>query len=308
MIPVYVPSKAWEYVSIDFFGPLANGEHGISSTRLMYQIPSCCPDGKNTNAKTTIKAIDKIFTNFGRPSRYRSDNGPPFNSYEFASYMKDLNIQCDPSYPYRPQANPVETWMKPLGKCLKIANRNKTDKEKAIRDLLLAYRTPPPPLPILRQVYPQEKCSLDTDTEVRFQTEQLPMTKISRTPITKMKKDKYNRCKEINTSIKRKHHDFQIGQWVHIKNNKRTKFQPVFLSDPWIVESTTKTGVILHNQQLSYRKRRHVDDIKPYVPNQHINAHYYPIRNRAIFTEIQPLQCQEMTNQMSWMIETMHHK
>ena len=145
------------------------------------------------NAKSTIKAIDKIFTNFGRPSRYRSDNGPPFNSYEFASYMKDLNIQCNPSYPYRPQANPVETWMKPLGKCLKIANHNKTDKEKAIRDLLLAYRTTPHPATGLspremlfrhgyRGVFPNRTTSNDEDFK---------------NAITKMKKDKYNRCKKL---------------------------------------------------------------------------------------------------------------
>ena len=31
----------------------------------------------------------------------------------------------DPSYPFRPQSNPIETWMKPLGKCIKIAIKKK---------------------------------------------------------------------------------------------------------------------------------------------------------------------------------------
>ena len=100
---------------------------------------------RDTTAKTTIATLDQIFTNFGRPIRYRSDNGPPFDSNEFKSYMKSIGVESDPSYPYHPQSNPVETWMKPLGKCLKIASKNHNNKENAIQDLLLAYRTTPHP-------------------------------------------------------------------------------------------------------------------------------------------------------------------
>ena len=59
--------------------------------------------------------------------------------------MESLDITKDPSYPFRPQSNPVETWMKPLGKCIKIAIKNNFDKETAIKELLLAYRTTPHP-------------------------------------------------------------------------------------------------------------------------------------------------------------------
>ena len=35
----YVPSKAWEYVSIDFFGPLPNGEHVLVVQDLCTKYP-----------------------------------------------------------------------------------------------------------------------------------------------------------------------------------------------------------------------------------------------------------------------------
>ena len=124
-------------------GSLWGGTLVVQDLCTKYPVASLLKNG--TNAKTTINVLDEIFTNFGRPSRYRSDIGPPFNSAAFTSYMENIGVVGDRSYPYRPQSNPVETWMKPLGKLLKIANRNKKAKEKAIRDLLMAYRTTPHP-------------------------------------------------------------------------------------------------------------------------------------------------------------------
>ena len=78
--------------------------------------------------------------------------------------------------------------------------------------------------------------------------------------------DKNDRCNEINKSVKRKHQNFYVGQWVYIKNrNKRTKFKPMYLEQPWIIELYSKSGVVVHNPQLTKRKIRHVDDVKPYV-------------------------------------------
>ena len=123
----------------------AKGEHVLVVQDLCTKYPFAVLLKNGTHAKATIDVIDEIFTNFGRPTRYRSDNGPPFNSKKFTSYMESIGAKCDLSYPYRPQSNPVETCMKPLGKCLKIAHRNRESKERAIRDLLMAYRTTPHP-------------------------------------------------------------------------------------------------------------------------------------------------------------------
>ena len=131
--PVFVPSEAWEYISIDFFGPMPGGEHVLVVQDLCTKYPVAAILKRDTIAKTTIATLDQIFINFGRPIRYRSDNGSPFDSNEFKSYMKSIGVESDPSYPYHPQSNPVETWMKPLGKCLKIASKNHNNKENAIR-------------------------------------------------------------------------------------------------------------------------------------------------------------------------------
>ena len=261
LTPVYVPSQAWEYVSIDFFGPMPDESHVLVVQDLCTKYPVAALLKKGTSARETIDAIDRIFTNFGRPCRYRSDNGPPFSSREFCSYMESCGIVKDLSYAYRPQSNPVETWMKPLGKCLKIANRNHRDKETAIRELLLAYRTTPHPATGLspgemlfrhgyRGAYPNRK----TCTNSEFDN-----------AVEKMKNDKIDRCDKINSSVKRKEHTFEVGQWVLTSRKKRRKFDPLFHEEPWMIEALTKTGATIHNPQRTKRKTVHVDDIKPYI-------------------------------------------
>ena len=88
---MFVPSRAWEYVSIDFFGPTPDNEYVLVVQDLCTKYPVASLL-KNTNAKRTIDALDSIFTNFGRPMRYRSDNGPPFSSTLFESYMASIGV------------------------------------------------------------------------------------------------------------------------------------------------------------------------------------------------------------------------
>ena len=109
LTPVYVPEKAWEYVSMDFFGPMPNGCHVLVIQDLCTKYPVAVLMKQGTDAKATIKQIDKIFNSYGRTFCYRSDNGPPFDLKELETCMKERGIQSDPSYPYHPQANPVET-------------------------------------------------------------------------------------------------------------------------------------------------------------------------------------------------------
>ena len=276
LVPVFVPSRAWEYVSIDFFGPMPDGSYVLVVQDLCTKYPVAVLMRKGTTAKQTINAIDQIFTNFGRPTRYRSDNGPPFSSHEFQGYMEDIGILRDLSYAYRPQSNPVETWMKPLGKCLRIASRNHRDKETAIRELLLAYRTTPHPATGLspgemlfrhgfRGTYPNRKaCS-----EEEFST-----------AVEKMKKDKVVRCDKINESVKRKDQKFEVGQWVLVSRKQRNKFDPLFLEEPWIIEAVSKTGATVHNPQRTKTKSVHLDDIKLYRQKQHTTG----ITQDATFT------------------------
>ena len=71
-------------------------------------------------------------------------------------------------------------------------------------------------------------------------------------------------CDEINKSPRRKAHNFLDGQWVYVRNRIRSKFDPLCYEVSWVIESVAKNGVVVNNAELTKRKIRHVDDIKPY--------------------------------------------
>ena len=96
-----------------------------------------------TSATPVLKALDTIYADFGQPKSHRTDNGPPFDSHAFQQFSNELGVTHIRTYPYHPQANPAETFMKPLGKAMKIAHHHRTDKEVALNKLLRDYRATP---------------------------------------------------------------------------------------------------------------------------------------------------------------------
>ena len=97
----------------------------------------------STSAKPVLKALDDIYVDYGQPASRRTDNGPPFDSEVFTEFSKVNGIEHVKTFPYHPQANPAENFMRPLGKTMKAANFNREDKEKALKELLAGYRATP---------------------------------------------------------------------------------------------------------------------------------------------------------------------
>ena len=78
-----------------------------------------------------------MYNNYGNSKNQLSDKGLPFNSIliqkkkkkkerkkEFCQ-KRSINIQK--TLPLHPSSNPVETFMKPLGKTMKIAHKDNTN-------------------------------------------------------------------------------------------------------------------------------------------------------------------------------------
>ena len=142
--PLKSPEKPWENVSIDLFGPMPDRKHVV----VVLDQASRFPAAKivpSTAAKPVLKAIDDIYTDYGQPTSHRTDNGPPFNSAEFADYSLKKGIEHVKTYPYHAQANPAETFMKPLRKTMKASHHNNTNRDTALKDLLTSYRSTPHP-------------------------------------------------------------------------------------------------------------------------------------------------------------------
>ena len=117
-----VPSKCWETVAVDLFGPMPTKNHVV----VVQDIASRFPAAKlvsSTSAKSVLPVLGSIYDDYGNPDTQISDNGTPFNSKEMDKFASDRSIHLQKIPPHHPQANPAETFMKPLGKAMKIAHQ-----------------------------------------------------------------------------------------------------------------------------------------------------------------------------------------
>ena len=92
-----------------------------------------------------LPALGATYNNFGNPLEHKADNSPPFNSQEFKDFSTARGISVKHSYPYHPQGNDAECFMKPLGKAVKVALDTNKPVQEAVDDLLIDYRSTPHP-------------------------------------------------------------------------------------------------------------------------------------------------------------------
>ena len=79
--------------------------------------------------------MDKVFSEFGIPWQVKTDNGPPFNSHEFAAYLKHMGVKHRKITPLWPQANAeTERFMRTTKKI--ICGKPKNWKQEMYKRLL----------------------------------------------------------------------------------------------------------------------------------------------------------------------------
>jgi chemotaxis protein histidine kinase CheA len=90
------------------------------------------------------KVLESTFSIFGVPLEYKTDNGSPFQSHDFAEYARQRGFKHRRITPLWPRANAeVEAFMKNLGKVLKTAEIEKRNTWQAVQTFLQAYRETP---------------------------------------------------------------------------------------------------------------------------------------------------------------------
>ena len=138
-----LPPTPWHTVHIDFCGPFPTEEYLLVVIDAYSRFPEV-DIIHSTSAKGTISKLDHIFATHGVSVIIRSDNGPPFTSSEFKSYMSELGINHQRITPLWPQANSeAEILMKPLIKTIRTARTEQKDWKKELYTFLLNYRATP---------------------------------------------------------------------------------------------------------------------------------------------------------------------
>ena len=211
----------------------------------------------STAAKPVLHELGKIYDSFGNSDAHRTDNGPPFNSSAFGTMLKERGIEHIKTYEYRPQANPAETFMKPLGKTVKAANLEGRSVDEALNKLVQNYRSTP------------HSATLQSPGSMLFRSgyqSEFPRKALSQKEFEQAKefemRQKMERTAVLNDSNRRVSSQITVGDMVRIRDrNRKRKMDPLFKKQLYQVIEETAAGVLVRDAEGKV-KRRHKDDVK----------------------------------------------
>ena len=102
LLPHDVPSRPWEKVAVDLFE--LQGSTYLLLVDYFTNFAEIEPLTRFT-APHVIAVLTAQFARYGLPETLFSDNGPPFSSDEFRSFVLELDIRHVTSSPRYPQSN-----------------------------------------------------------------------------------------------------------------------------------------------------------------------------------------------------------
>lgn len=140
-----LPNNVWDYVSMDFStaSDLHNWKALILTdnySRFLVAIPM-----DKTDTDAVKRALKKVFNTYYIPKTMKADNGPPFNSVELRTWLKEAwGIKLINSTPLNPTENGlVERSMQGINKITAIAKLGRLNWKDALADYVAAYNSWP---------------------------------------------------------------------------------------------------------------------------------------------------------------------
>jgi hypothetical protein len=181
-----------------------------------------------TACKQTKEKLKKIFATHGIPRRLESDNGPPFNSIDFTNFTIEEGFEHHKITPLHPRANgEAEAFMKVLNKTEQIANLQNKDSATAIQEMLIRYRSTPHPTTGISPFEALMKRQVRTKLgyiQRKHNDRQITKEK----GINERDKCYKEKIKHKAENRNTRKHDFNIGDYVLLEQNKRDKWSTAY--------------------------------------------------------------------------------
>ncbi len=141
--PSGMPAGPWQEVSADFYGPMDTGLYWFVNycdySRFVF-----VDEIKSVAMDHVQPVLEKLFSLFGTPNIYRTDNGAPFMSHRFSDFAETWGFKHRKVTPLWPQANgKAESFMPKLGKVVRTCNVAGTCRRRGLQEFLRAYRATP---------------------------------------------------------------------------------------------------------------------------------------------------------------------
>jgi transposase InsO family protein len=256
-----LPPEPWYTVHVDFCGPFPTGEYLLVVIDAYSRFPEV-DIVSSTSAKSTISKLERIFAVHGIPRKLRSDNGPPFTSHEFKSFVEERGIQHQRTTPLWPQGNSeAERFMKPLTKAIRTAHAEGRDWRKDLFVFLLNYRATPH---VTTGVSPS---ALLFNRVINTKLPQL--SSVNKTESDKVIRERDGEAKAkmklyADKMRKAKSSEIQVGDAVLLKQRKQTKLSCRFDPIPFCVTRIKGTMItVMRNGKFVTRNASLLKKITP---------------------------------------------
>jgi len=105
LVPWSWPTRQWQRIFIDF------AKYRSSDLFIRQDGHSKWPEVQimsDMTAAATIEALRTMFTRWGLPEELVCDNGPPFTSAAFTSFLAENGVKLTHTPVYHPASNPAE--------------------------------------------------------------------------------------------------------------------------------------------------------------------------------------------------------
>ena len=98
-----MPKRPWQKVGIDLFE--LNSKDYVCVVDYYSDYFEVLPLPHKKDTRAVVTRLKSIFAGHGIPETIMSDNGPPFNSQDFATFMQEYEIEHITSSPHYPKSN-----------------------------------------------------------------------------------------------------------------------------------------------------------------------------------------------------------
>ena len=252
-----MPPGPWHTVHADYKGSVG-GQYHIHVAIDGYSRFAEVDIVDSTTGAELMPKLDKIWATHGVPAMLISDNGPPYQSHEFAKYCKKMGIKHRPITETHPQSNAVaERFMKRLVRLIHAAMAERKDPRREVFKFVLNYNAT------------KHSSTGKTPAELLMnRTMRTLLPGLSRAPSSKM--DKEAREKDLEKKMyNKKCHDkrhrakdkqVEMGDQVLVKQ-KKTSIKPPWDPNPYTVQGVSKRRLELNREDGKHR-RRDVGDVK----------------------------------------------
>jgi hypothetical protein len=254
-----LPAAEWTELSADFAGPLPDGTYLLVIIDEYSRFP-VVEIVRSTSARTVIPVVDRVMSLLGVCKTLKTDNGPPWNGSEWASFAKYLGFKHRRITPLWPSANSqAERFMSSLNRVLRTSQIEGKCWQQDLNAFLRAYRNTPhcttqkAPSELLFHRAVRTTLPEITDISENLQTQDADLSLTDLNAKQKMKV-----YVDSRRHAKSKH--LQVGDYVLVKLAKKDKLSPYYDPVPYIV--TKIKGTMISASRNDHRITRNASFFK----------------------------------------------